>query len=50
MDLTVLTQNIFFGKATGRRLERTTIAVVAQANDGADRWSLAPGGCEWSAA
>ena len=38
MGLTVLTQNIFFGKTTGRRSERTTMAVVAQHNDGADRW------------
>ena len=34
----LLTQNIFFGKVTGRRSEHTTIAVVAQVNDGADRW------------
>ena len=33
MGLTVLTQSTFFGKATGRRSERTTMAVVAQAND-----------------
>ena len=38
MGLTVLTENIFFGKPTGRRSERTTMAVVAQHNDGADRW------------
>jgi len=38
IDLTVLTQNIFFGKPTGRRSECTTISVVAQHNDGADRW------------
>ena len=38
MGLAVLTENIFFGKPTGRRSERTTMAVVAQPNDGADRW------------
>ena len=38
MGLTVLNQNIFFGQVTGRRSERTTMAVVAQTNDGADRW------------
>ena len=38
MGLAVLTENIFFGKPTGRRSERTTMAVVAQHNDGADRW------------
>ena len=38
MGLTVLTENIFFGKATGRRSERTTMAIVAQHTDGADRW------------
>ena len=38
MGLTVLTQNIFFSKPTGRRSERATMAVVAQPNDGADRW------------
>ena len=38
MGLTALTQSTFFGKATGRRSERTTMAVVAQVNDGADRW------------
>ena len=37
MGLAVLTENIFFGKPTGRRSERTTMAVVAQHNDGADR-------------
>ena len=38
MGLTALTEHIFFGKPTGRRSERTTMAVVAQHNDGADRW------------
>ena len=38
MGLAVLIQNIFFGKPTGRRSERITMAVVAQHNDGADRW------------
>ena len=38
MGLTVLTQNIFFSKPTGRRSERATMAVVAQPNDAADRW------------
>ena len=38
MGLTVLTENIFFGKPTGRRSERTTMAVVAQYTDGTDRW------------
>ena len=38
MGLTVLTENIFYGKPTGRRSERTTMAVIAQHNDGADRW------------
>ena len=38
MGLAVLTENIFYGKPTGRRSERTTMAVVAQHNDGADRW------------
>ena len=38
MGLTVLTQNIFFGKPTGRRSERTTMDVVAQHNNGANRW------------
>ena len=38
MGLTVATENIFFGKTTGRRSERTTMAVVAQSNDGADHW------------
>ena len=38
MGLSVLTENIFYGKPTGRRSERTTMAVIAQYNDGADRW------------
>ena len=38
MGLTVLTQIIFFGNPTGRQTERITMAVVAQHNDGADRW------------
>ena len=38
MGLTVLMENIFFGKPTGRRSERTTMAVVAQYTDGTDRW------------
>ena len=38
MGLTVLTENIFYGKPTGRRSERTTMAVIAQHNGGADRW------------
>ena len=50
MGLVALTQNIFFGKTTGRRSERTTMAVVAQVNDGAGRWPLASDGCEWPAA
>ena len=38
MGLVALNQHIFFGKPTGRRSERTAMAVVAQVNDGADRW------------
>ena len=38
MVLVALTENIFYGKPTGRSSERTTMAVVAQINDGADRW------------
>ena len=38
MGLVALTPNIFFGKPDGRRSERTTMAVVAQVNDGAGRW------------
>ena len=30
MGLAVLNENIFYGKTTGRRSERTTMAVVAQ--------------------
>ena len=35
MGLSVLTENIFYGKPTGRRSERTTMAVIAQNNNGA---------------
>ena len=38
MGLTVLTQHIFYGKAIGRRSERTTIAAVVKVEDEADRW------------
>ena len=38
MGLVALNQHTFFGKPTGRRSERTTMAVVAQVNDGAGRW------------
>jgi len=38
MGLTVLPEHIFYGKPTGRRSERTTMAVVAQSNDATDRW------------
>ena len=38
MGLTVLPNHIVFGKATGRRSERTTMAAVAKVEDGADRW------------
>ena len=38
MGRVALTENIFFGKPTGRSSERTTMAVVAQINDDADRW------------
>ena len=38
MGLTVLAEHIFYGKPTGRRSERTTMAVVAQTTDGTDRW------------
>ena len=34
MGLTVLTENTFFGKPTGRHSERTTMEVVAQYTDG----------------
>ena len=38
MGLVALTENIFYGKPSGRSSERTTMAVVAQINDDADRW------------
>ena len=38
MGLVALNAHIFFGKPTGRSSERTTMAVVAQVNDDADRW------------
>ena len=38
MGLTVLTESNFYGKTTGRRSERTTMAVVAQSNNGTDHW------------
>ena len=38
MGLVALNEHIFYGKPTGRSSERTAIAVVAQINDGADRW------------
>ena len=38
MGLTVLAEHIFYGKPTGRRSERTTMAVVAQSTDATDRW------------
>ena len=38
MGLTVLPNHVFFGKATGRRSERTTMAAVVKVEDGADRW------------
>ena len=38
MGLTVLTQHIFYGKAIGRRSERTTMAAVVKVEDEADRW------------
>ena len=39
MGLVTRTEGIFFGKPTGRRSERTTMAVVAaEVNDDADRW------------
>jgi len=39
MGLVALNQHtFFFGKPTGRRSERTTMAVVAQVNDDTDRW------------
>ena len=42
MGLAVLTENLFFGKPTGRRSERTTMAVVARRATQRRRWSLAP--------
>ena len=38
MGLVTCVEDIFFGKATGRRSERTTMAVVDEVNDDADRW------------
>ena len=38
MGLVTRADGIFFGKATGRRSERTKVAVVAEVNDDADRW------------
>ena len=38
MGLVALTEGIFYGKPTGRSSERTTMAVVVQINDDADRW------------
>ena len=38
MGLVARPQGTFFGSATGRDRERTTMAVVAQANDDADRF------------
>ena len=35
MSLVACTEGIFFGKPTGRRSERTTMAVVAEVNDDA---------------
>ena len=37
MGLVTRVEDIFFGKATGRRSERTAMAVVAEVNDDADR-------------
>ena len=37
MGLVARTEDIFYGKSTGRRSERTTMAVVAEVNDDADR-------------
>ena len=37
MGLVARTEGIFFGTPTGRSLERTTMAVVAEVNDDADR-------------
>ena len=38
MGLVARTEDIFHGKPTGCNSERTTMAVVAQINDDADRW------------
>ena len=38
MGLVARTEGIFYGKLTGRSSERTTMAVVAEVNDDADRW------------
>ena len=38
MGLVTRVEDIFFGKTTGRRSERTTMAVVDEVNDDADRW------------
>ena len=38
LGLTVLTDHIFYGRPTGPRSERTTMAVVANSGGRADRW------------
>ena len=38
MGLVARTEDIFYGKPTGRNSERTTMAVVAEVNNDADRW------------
>ena len=38
MGLVARTEGIFYGKPTGRNSERTTMAVVAEVNNDADRW------------
>ena len=38
MGLVALKEHIFFGTPTGRSSEQTTMAVVAQIDDDADRW------------
>ena len=38
MGLVARTQDIFYGPATGRDSDRTTMAVVAEANDDAGRF------------
>ena len=40
MGLVARTEDILYSKPTGRSSERTTMAVVAQINDDADRWAL----------